>query len=371
MRFLFTYLTFVSLVFGPILVIAQQDTLILKFDKDNYESGDTLSFAAFYTNKGVPVDKGTLFLKLVDQTGRSMDMRWPILGGLSQGNLVIPDSFPPSKLKFFFGASRQFFVVYGFIKQPVHVKTLNISLVTQANQLLVEDLPVSENGFFEYKDRVFENEATIFFSTTKGNTNDLDIEIASLVDSIVPILAHVERELNIGSFQEIDTLLAKLTYKNIDSFLNARAKLLAPVIVSARKLTMAEKFDNKYTTGFFRGKSPLTRIFDLLEQRSGVESGNLIDYLNQVVFRNYLGLSASIQYYLDEMRVEREMLQYIPVSEFAFVKTFPSPFFSNPTGTGGAIAVYTKRGEFYMSPIKHTFRVKGYTPQLASLKLGF
>ena len=53
-----------------------------------------------------------------------------------------------------------------------------------------------------------------------------------------------------------------------------------------------------------------------------------------------------IYFYLNEMTVDMDALIHIPMSEIAFIKVFNTPFMGAPGGGfGGAIAVYTKKGD--------------------------
>jgi len=49
--------------------------------------------------------------------------------------------------------------------------------------------------------------------------------------------------------------------------------------------------------------------------------------------------------YLDEMRADATLLNMIPVNDIALIKVIRGPHAGIISGPGGAIAVYTKRGE--------------------------
>src|SRR5690606_26128280 len=50
------------------------------------------------------------------------------------------------------------------------------------------------------------------------------------------------------------------------------------------------------------------------------------------------------QVYIDEIQTDISMVQNIPVTDIAYVKVFRPPFLGGFGGSGGAIAVYTRRG---------------------------
>lgn len=49
--------------------------------------------------------------------------------------------------------------------------------------------------------------------------------------------------------------------------------------------------------------------------------------------------------YVNEMRVDYDYLNMLPVTDIAMIKVIKGPFFGGWGGAGGAIAIYTIRGE--------------------------
>jgi hypothetical protein len=64
------------------------------------------------------------------------------------------------------------------------------------------------------------------------------------------------------------------------------------------------------------------------------------------------------------MPIDAEFLNTIPVSDIAFVKVFRPPFMGGFNGSGGAIAVYTRKGDDTRSKPGglNTNTIIGYTP---------
>ncbi len=379
-RKLFCVINITFLLFTVVNTFAQGDSLSITLNKKAFSVKDTIAITAQFNNNGFPIGKGTLFLKILDQNGRFWNMRWPILNGVCEADLVIPDSFPGSSLNLYFGATRQFFSIYGFVKKPAKLKNLQAFLLTEGKDWLQESIALNQSMEFEYKDRLFQNEATILFKLPKGNSDDLDIGIVTLLDSPLVVSAFQDIEILVGNYQKTGTDLSRISFQAIDSFINAREKMLAPVIVTAKKLTKAQQFNEKYTSGMFRSIDE--RTYDLLEDKSALSNNTIMDYIKgrvaglrvlvdptgvgTITWRN-----GPVYFYLDEMRVDFQTISMIPISEVAIVKAFPPPFYGNPFGEGGAIAIYTKRGEFYGDQNRHSFRIHGYTPQISILKNKF
>jgi hypothetical protein len=70
------------------------------------------------------------------------------------------------------------------------------------------------------------------------------------------------------------------------------------------------------------------------------------------------------QLYMDEMAVDAELLNTIPVSDIAYVKVFRPPFMGTSGGSGGAIAIYTRKGDDLRSKPGglSSNTIAGYTP---------
>jgi len=83
-----------------------------------------------------------------------------------------------------------------------------------------------------------------------------------------------------------------------------------------------------------------TNILDWLQGRvPGLQVYTILD--NRIAYmRNY---PATI--YVDEIRADASLLNMLPVTDIALIKVIKAPQASILSGPGGAIAVYTKRGD--------------------------
>ncbi|WEK37627.1 MAG: hypothetical protein P0Y53_08940 [Candidatus Pseudobacter hemicellulosilyticus] len=134
-----------------------------------------------------------------------------------------------------------------------------------------------------------------------------------------------------------------------------KAKMLDAVTVTARARTKVQQMDDKYARGLFSGGDAYS--FDLTDDPFAMGARDIFTYLQSRVPGLQISQSggangpslswrqATPTLYLDEMQVDASMLQGISVNDIAYVKAFRPPFFGAPGGgSGGAIAVYTKRG---------------------------
>jgi hypothetical protein len=135
--------------------------------------------------------------------------------------------------------------------------------------------------------------------------------------------------------------------------LDKKVKTLETVTVKARQKSKQQIMDERYTSGFFSGGDAVS--FDLTEDPSAMSAMSIFQYLQgrvaglqittggggtQLTWRQ-----ARPALFLNEMPVDVSAIENIPVNDIAYVKAFRPPFFgATGGGSGGAIAIYTKKG---------------------------
>jgi len=129
---------------------------------------------------------------------------------------------------------------------------------------------------------------------------------------------------------------------------------LAEVTVKTTVKKAVDVLDQKYTSGLFSGGD--SRQFDLTNDPFAAAATSVFQYLQGRVAGLQIvenGADVSLSWrgstpdlYLDEIQTTVDQLQNISMNDVAYVKVFPPPFFG-PTsgGAGGAISVYTRKGE--------------------------
>lgn len=351
-----------GLIYSP-HSIARDTTLRVQLNKTFFRPGETINIKA-----SQPSDKhATLFLVAENENGFVWEMRWPMLKGSSESRLIIPDSMPPGQYRLFFSVLQNLFTVSGKVKAPNGINELAVTLLTAGGDVYEDDIPVNSEGFFIYRNVLFEDSATMVFThADRRNNEQLDIEISTVLDSVAYPLRNTVQDIYIG-FQEPEATLKKFTSINNDQA--AKARMLETVTVFSKPLNRGELFNKRYSTGLFRDMNE--RVFNLLDDRSlsnslsifqtlsGRVAGlNIVYGINPVV----IWRGQPVTFYLDEIRVPAAVVDAVPINDIAIIKVYPPPFFGNPGGNGGGIAVYTKRGGLSDDNYKNAFRVKGYTP---------
>lgn len=133
-----------------------------------------------------------------------------------------------------------------------------------------------------------------------------------------------------------------------------QVKTLEAVTVKARVKSQKELMDDKYARGLFAGGDAVS--FDMVNDPFAQSATNIFQYLQGRVAGLQINMGgangptitwrqSNTSLFLDEMPVDANMIQNIPVSDIAYVKAFRPPFFgASGGGSGGAIAIYTRKG---------------------------
>jgi hypothetical protein len=136
--------------------------------------------------------------------------------------------------------------------------------------------------------------------------------------------------------------------------LEKRVKTLEAVTVKAKVKSVKDQMDDKYAHGLFTGGDAMS--FDMINDPFAASAMNIFQFLQgrvpglQVNMGGANGPTltwrqSNTSLFLDEMPVDANTIQNIPVTDIAYVKAFRPPFFgASGGGSGGAIAIYTRRG---------------------------
>lgn len=131
-------------------------------------------------------------------------------------------------------------------------------------------------------------------------------------------------------------------------------KTLEAVTVKAKVRSTKDLMDDKYARGLFAGGDAVS--FDMVNDPFAQSAQNIFQYLQGRVAGLQINMNgpngptvswrqSNTSLFLDEMPVDANMIQNIPVTDIAYVKAFRPPFFgASGGGSGGAIAIYTRKG---------------------------
>ncbi|WP_153800046.1 hypothetical protein [Foetidibacter luteolus] len=223
-----------------------------------------------------------------------------------------------------------------------------------SRQLLM--LPVKSDGTFQDPSFIFFDSLKLYYQFSKGRRLETAAEVR-FEGGFLP------------SPQKIKLDKGGLAYLMNDTTGSARAKYFADeqdrlqkllegttlegVTVKAKTKSALQILDEQYTSGLFRGGN--SRDFDISNDPVARSSMNIFTYLQGRVaglqISNPTGQPSltwrggTPQLFLNEMNTDPSMISSINMNDVAYVKVFTPPFFGGfGGGSGGAIAIYTKKG---------------------------
>lgn len=292
-----------------------------------------------------------------------MAQRWPVIKNYPQQFVTVKGS------------------VLGLRETDLVGKDLSIIMQTKKGNNQFLTVPVSRKGEFLISDLLFYDTAKLYYqfnndkNKTLTSTASFDFRNAFILLPDKPVTGL--RPLLKPVLPDSATLRKnqRLTSLRKNDFVEGQqVKELEGVEVKARQKSTQQKMDEEYTSGLFSGGDGYT--FILSEDPSANASLSILDYLRGKVAGlqitstcpqggqlSWRGGSPSL--FLNEMTSDVSMIQSTPMSDVAMIKVFRPPFFGAPGGgSGGAIAIYTKKGERIDHSVKglNFIAVTGYSP---------
>ncbi len=347
----------------------------VSLDKEHYMPGQTIHFKCRIP-KWEGTDKiATLNLWIENSTrNHHWKLRYPILTGLSEGELVLPDSFPAGYYTFYFQMQDEFWGLYGSIDQSYYSDYIDYTLLLDNNDLVSGKIPVAKDGTFRLPRHVFPGQAKLYFTEVKNKkfvNDEINITIKTPLDSGFVSVADTFITCIIGSPEPGDAPDRNIIDK--DFFGKNNGGTLDQVEIIRKKRTRIEEFEDAFVTGMFR--NPDAYILDFIDNGFGAYF-SIFDYMvgripGFTAIRRPPGLEYELSwrgetpsFFLDEIPVFQETITSVPMNDIAMVKVFRTAFVRSFVGGSGAvIAIYTKRGGSLGGiRYKNSFPVNGFTP---------
>jgi hypothetical protein len=250
-------------------------------------------------------------------------------------------------------------------KKPFEEKPLLMMIINADSSKSAQIVMTDKKGGFRLDSLIVYGKAKIFFSDTRGKKSQyIDVELAG--DSLNRQYDVVVDTNIILTFNELSA--GSLHHMSVDyeEIVKEKGRILEGVTISVRKKTPLQELEEKYAKGAFEGGD--ARTFDLVNTDDNLIYNDLFDYLNAKGLmpgrRNQPMLSSlgafAVDYFLDEIPVDAEVLQTIPFTHIAMIKvynTFAGGWGNSP---GGAVAVYMKKGEDLLNAMSSHGRVITY-----------
>ncbi|MEO8582346.1 MAG: hypothetical protein ABI415_01045 [Flavitalea sp.] len=229
-------------------------------------------------------------------------------------------------------------------------------------------IPVDPTGSFNLPGLLFFDTAKLFYQFNKDKEKVLTSRASFTVKSNLLTSGPGLRVDSTASQRFIlppDDILLKnsdLARKNNELAEQLkRVETLASVTVTAKQVSKKDQMDKDYTSGLFSGGDGYTFITEddpfalgaqsVLQYLQGKVAGLQITGQGTQMTMSWRGGTPTL--FLNEMTSDVEMIQSMSMADVAMVKVFRPPFFGAPGGgSGGAVAIYTKKGAALNKDVK-------------------
>lgn len=230
---------------------------------------------------------------------------------------------------------------------------LLVSKKKSENQIFM--VPIHDDGTFNDPSLILFDTARIYYQIPKSK--GLGNVSVQFMQNRLPALTNNMKATGVfynhnadttGNFRHLQ--LANATAEELKYY---NGKVLETVTIKAKTKSPVELMDEKYTSGLFSGGDAIQ--FDLVDDPFAVSSFSIFNYLQGKVAGLQINTASnppslqwrggSPQLYVDEISTDADMVSSIPVSDVAYIKVMRPPFMGGVGGgSGGAIAIYTRRG---------------------------
>jgi len=220
-------------------------------------------------------------------------------------------------------------------------------------------LPIDKDGFFGKSNVIFYDTLKIYYSFLGNAKLNRNGEIA-----------FQNGLFNTPSKFNLDTVIKKYASQDYTFFENLRKQdaaykrlsaikgsgVLSEVTVKSKSRTKSVKdiLDEKYASGLFSNGDAYQ--FDVTEDIRAQSAISVFSYLQGMVAGLQINTQngepevkwrgSSTSFFLNEINTDASNIENISMNDIAYIKVFKPPFFGGSGGSpGGAIAIYTRKGE--------------------------
>ncbi len=250
--------------------------------------------------------------------------------------------------------------IFGLSSIQLANKELTGMLKVKNGNMQVMTIPVTRDGNFAVPSMMYYDTAKLYYQFNGDKDKVLTASASYQVntDFLKPsITDHIDSNWLAGlTFP--DSLTAQknkqanaLAFSERDKFNSLQ--VLSAVVIKAKQRSKTDSMNAAYTSGLFTGGDANTFIVE--DDPSAAGGRTVLEYLQGKV----AGLSISVNgsqsslswrggtpaLYINEMQGQVDMIQNTPLTDVAMIKVFRPPFIgAMGGGSGGAIAVYLKKG---------------------------
>lgn len=376
-------LTAIGVLMLPVFsALKAQDAaaLSVQFNKTSFSKGDSINIEAALPGYKTIAKTATLQLWVENiKTRRKWKFRYPLINGYINTKLKIDSSIDDGIYAFNFLLQKNFFSLSGHVSNAGKKdKVLNYVMISKNRQSIIDITEMDDARNFSIRNLLFQDSAFIIFSKPGKKNNDLEITIETPLDSAFVPVDTLTKFITVGetglSLASPDTAAYRFAAEE------TKYKIILPeLVLRSRSNKRLEDFDNENSTGTFSGSDAI--VLDGLSSDEMADAPDLYLYLTKKVgglrvetdnesgTRSFTWRGQPTAVYINEMRLDAETPLWINPADVAMIKVFrPGTALMADASGGGAIAIYTKTGEYRQSSVNrnYSFYIQGYTPQEAT-----
>jgi len=349
--------------------------LIIQLNKTSFAKGDTINIEATLLNYKAIAKTATLQLWAEHiKTGRKWKLRYPLINGYINVKLKIDSAMGDGAYAFNFLLQKSFFSIAGHVSNADKKdKQLNYAMISKNKQAIMDVAALDEQKDFSIRNLLFQDSAFIIFSRPKQKNNDLQIDIKTPLDSAFTPIASVTKFIIVGDTSTPLGFADTSTYRFNSA--ETQYKIILPeVVMKVKSNKRLEDFDSENSTGGFAMANDAI-VLDGLSSSEIADAPDLYLYLTRKVgglrlqtdnesgTRSFVWRGQPTEIYINEIRLDAETPLWINPADVAMIKVYkPGTQLMADAAAGGAIAIYTKTGEYRQTTNRnYSFYILGYT----------
>jgi hypothetical protein len=269
-------------------------------------------------------------------------------------------------------------------RKPLSQKELFLLLIPMEDSLnsSMQFMATDDQGRFRLDSLIFFGKTRFYVSDMLGKKSKW-LDIYTNGDSIrtsfgLPPINNVKQLFPSAGMAPVD-FSSRLAF-DYESILKANGKMLEGVTLKVKKKSPVQELEERYASGLFTGLTEKT--IDLVNTKETIYQNNIFDYIQgrvsgikvekngfnyQLFYRNRFSLTGGpipMIIYLDEMQTDARLIATIPANQVSMIKVFSSFVGAEGNGTGGVLAIYTKKGADLSNSLSTSadiFQYNGYS----------
>lgn len=352
-----------------------QVELKINLNKNQFVQGDTLISQCIFNYNDVGYAASTLHVWIENTSGtKRWKYRFPLVNGKCVFNLVLDKDLGNDVYAINYLVQPQFFTV------NVHVRNYN-NAMNGINMLLVPKSSTNHSGNympdsagnFKTGRILFSDTAQFTFTPNTKKGSELWLNIETPLDSAFTPRAKQTIIIAVGT----TAVPKKEDYKFDSVNFITKGKELAEIVVTADvKTKKLKEYQKQNVSANFKGLSKdinglynddMMRAKDIFAYLQTQLTG--LEIVKRGSFYTVLRAGAFVDLFLDQVRVSATEIMLLHPGDVALVKIY-DPGTGPTMNYGGALAIYTKKGEDLKAALKQrsVFYVYGYSSEISLWK---